>query len=213
MLAETVDLPWGLQLDEPEIETVYRLHWSVREWHEHTETHPCKKVLGIRDPRDTVVSGYYMLCRESAQCSTDSLSLRDYIEQYFLRLREPEIELDLGLPACSWAEFYRQWLEEGVDCVVRHEDMMADPWIELHRVAQALDLHIAGDVNAIIKQYAHYRRSLYGPRYAGGRETERQIRRGQSRWHLHLSEEEDALIREHCGDLMREYEYIRKAER
>lgn len=189
---------------------VHRVHWIVKDYRVRIQkvgNVNVKTVLSIRDPRDTVVSYYYKVVLERETITTSNMPLLDYVKGNFLRVTPPAHGIAAAEPVCSWADFYREWRDEGVDAEMRHEDMLADPEAQLVRLADQLNLPIVGDISSILREYPDKMRAPYTREYTEGQLLEATVPRGQSRWTERLGGTEAALIRRFCGDIMETYGY------
>jgi len=199
----------------PGADAVTREHWTVAQKDELYPGWPHKTVLGIRDPRDVAVSHYYMLCRGNPAFSVENLSLRDYIEEVLVRGRASAWRWKdrVGTPPCSFDLFYREWLAEGVDVQVRHEDLMADREGELLRIARELGAKPKVDMDKVMAKFAGYMRPIYDVGYTRKNDSKQLVLRGESHWHEYLGPEELDLIYGSCGELMVELGYLARLER
>lgn len=165
-------------------------------------------VLAIRDPRDTVVSYYYKVLYEREEITVNNLSLLDYIKGNFLRLNGPALGIVAAEPGCSWAQFYRDWMTEGVDAEIRHEDMLAHPEAEIRRLAEELGFPIVADIPGLLASYPERFRPAYTREYTERQSVPLDVPRGQSRWGERLNGVGLALIQKHCADVMKVYGYL-----
>jgi hypothetical protein len=189
-------------------DAVLRLHWRACQEREISDARPDKIVLGIRDPRDVIVSHYYMLLRHSEVLTPESLPLKTYIEHHFVsRPGDDEIWNDeAGQPGAGFARFYRDWLARGVDICVRHEDLIADRKGSLLSLADQVGARVTGSVGQIVAKYANYTRPIYDDGYTRRQDTGG-VLRGLPTWRDYLGPEELDIIYEDCGELMTEFGY------
>lgn len=189
--------------------TVMKAHWEAREAEEYTQENH-KTVLNVRDPRDVIVSHYYLLCKSNPAYSTHTITIEEYTKDLFTGKAQRVgtwPEATLGIPRCGWKAFYEEWLERGVDCVVRQEDLIIDRSAGMKKVIKALGLQPANGLEGICKNYENPVRPMYDIGYGSGNISTTFTTGGSSIWRKHLSEIVLEMIYDYCGELMEHFGY------
>lgn len=164
-----------------------------------------KIVVMVRDPRDVIVSAYYMAIR-NGQWFSRNMTIDEYVRDIFLNCNPPWYSGYPTGPERDWADFYRSWVDlcpEYVAAIVRHEDLMADRIGETRRVLNALGYEVEDHIlHSKIGRYDNRTRPIYDERYATLNETWNRrdkktviVRAGESYWRDYLKGDTLRLIR------------------
>jgi len=110
--------------------------------HEYLDLRYPRVIYIVRDPRDVVVSNYYFLLKRKN--IDETLSLNAFVDGMLRR----RFWQDFG----TWSENVGGWLGSRLGTegflLIRYEDMLSQPQIELAKVADLLDVAAGPDVIA-----------------------------------------------------------------
>lgn len=120
-------------------------------------------VVLVRDPRDVVVSHYYMACHAGSR-NPEDFKLADYIRD--ILIPAPAI---WSLPTCGWKDFYRGWMRADGVVWVRQEDLIEDRLGTVTSLLEMLEFDAAPNaIRWAVKQYSGTHRHTYNREYADG---------------------------------------------
>ena len=194
---------------DPELRSLPRPRYIKS--HEPYKPYYRRVVMIVRDPRDVAVSCYYFVKKTDWLPSGKSI---DWFVQEWMAGRVYEYG--------NWGENVGSWLGARRDTpdfwLFRYEDMLANPAVELTRLAQILNLPSDKDAIqlAIEHSQADRLRALEGPQ----RRYHKFLRRSRAdvpyvraaksnQWQTALSPESIRAIENACGRWMTEFGYLK----
>jgi hypothetical protein len=160
-------------------------------------------LLGMRDPRDCMISAYWYIRRYRTHWDHEKAVAMELPEYIDYKLESGEFESEF----ISWMRPWLDHCDRRQTRMVRYEDLLVDPIAEMEAVFKHLDIECSQDeIRGIVEKWSF--RNVTGGRSRGEENTGKFVRKGVSQeWKRVFTDRQQVAAAAIARDVLQELGY------